>query len=660
LTAGFASGANFPVGNTNVSYTVTALNGQSATCSFSVEVSDNELPAWSGCPANTTAITDSSTCMAVVNWTAPSATDNCGVDTTFSTDTSGISLPIGVHTVIYTAIDVHGNMDTCMFTIGVVPGALTLTTASPLLGCGYNVACANDSNATAATHVTGGCLPYHYQWSTGDTLDSLGNLAPGTYFVTVTDTRGETVVDTLLITAPAPIMLTLAGDSVSCGGGANAMIDLSVTGGQDCAPYVYAWSTGAITQDVSGLATGTYSVTVTDSLGCVATGGRTLLSHPYPNIDLGPDTLKCPGQDLLLESNPIYAHYEWSNGVHNSVIYIDSPGVYWLNVVDSAGCEITDTIVVGEYVVDNDIITNIGDLDMCIEDSVILVADSGLFGYHWNTGQNQQSITLHGVGGDFFVTATDPHGCHVRDTITLTFRPFTDPHPVISPGPHAVICGTGSLTLDVQFGYFGYHWSTGETSQTITVTTAGLYSVTVSNGFGCVDSSDVDTITQSPLPAPVIVINNGILGTTQSYPAYQWLLNNGNIPGAIFPIHTPSVAGWYSVIVTDSNGCQGTSGSVYVNPVGTVDPTGILSGLELYPNPSAGIVNLRTLTPIDYMVEIEVWDMLGHRVKAYRMAHLMDVAVLDMTDIANGMYMMKVTTTKGIIQKSAMLRFMVE
>jgi hypothetical protein len=290
---------------------------------------------------------------------------------------------------------------------------------------------------------------------------------------------------------------------------------------------------------------------------------------------------------------------------------------------------------------------------------VVLEGDPGLSNYLWSTGSSNASIAVAGQGGIFSLTATDAHGCDVADSVMVNYTPFSDPQPVINPGPTAVLCDGGTLQLDVLLGYFAYNWSTGETTQSIVINAPGTYSVTVSNGFGCTRASAPVSVVLGQLPTPTITVGVSSLSTSV-YAGYQWLLNGNPILGAITQDYVPVVAGNYSVMATDSNGCTGTSGTVFFNPVGVEDQVLDLQGLTVYPNPTNGVVNLRTLSPIDWPVAVEVWDMFGHKVKEFNMAHLMDVTAFDLTDLAAAPYMMKVTTFNRKSMQQATFRVVIE
>jgi gliding motility-associated-like protein len=119
LTSTKAPGSTFSKGTTTVIYTATDANGNTATCSFNVTVNDNSAPTITGCPANITVGANAS-CQAIVNWTAPTLTDNCTGGTLTTNKPPGSSFPIGSTTVSYTATDAVGIKTTCSFNVTVV------------------------------------------------------------------------------------------------------------------------------------------------------------------------------------------------------------------------------------------------------------------------------------------------------------------------------------------------------------------------------------------------------------------------------------------------------------------------------------------------------------------------------------------------------------
>ena len=152
----------------------------------------------------------------------------------------------------------------------------TITTPSVLAvsASTTQVNCNGGSTGAIDITVTGGTLPYTYNWGGGVTTEDRTGLAIGNYSVTVTDANGCNGILPITITQPTALNLSTVITQVTCVGGSDGAIDLTVTGGTS--PYTYNWGGGVTTQDRTGLAAGTYSVIVTDANGCTATTGATL------------------------------------------------------------------------------------------------------------------------------------------------------------------------------------------------------------------------------------------------------------------------------------------------------------------------------------------------------------------------------------------------
>lgn len=130
LSSTHQSGAEFSIGSTLVTYTATDANGKSATCSFTVIVEDKSSPVFTSCPANIT-VDAGATCDAVVNWTAPITTDNCGISSVTGSHQPGSVFPIGLTVVSYTATDLAGNASKCEFNVVVKNKSLPIITGCP-------------------------------------------------------------------------------------------------------------------------------------------------------------------------------------------------------------------------------------------------------------------------------------------------------------------------------------------------------------------------------------------------------------------------------------------------------------------------------------------------------------------------------------------------
>lgn len=137
-----------------------------------------------------------------------------------------------------------------------------------------DLACFGTANGTANLTVTGGTLPYAYLWSNGETTEDLQNISAGTYSVTVVDSSGCTLEDSVTLTQPDSIRITAVITDVSCVDQADGAI--TATASMGSGGYTYLWSTGSNLPTLTGLAAGTYTVTVTDVLGCLGSASFTV------------------------------------------------------------------------------------------------------------------------------------------------------------------------------------------------------------------------------------------------------------------------------------------------------------------------------------------------------------------------------------------------
>ena len=183
------------------------------------------------------------------------------------------------------------------------------------------------------------------------------------------------------------------------------------------------------------------------------------------------------------------------------------------------------------------------------------------------------------MAGNYFVTVTNANGCSVG-SIPTAISVNALPTPAIAGS--STICSGSSSLLDAGNGYSNYNWSTGETTQTINVSTANLYSVTVTNSNGCTGNTSINTTIGSVL-TPVVLLSSSnaicqgtsiTLDAGSGFNSYNW--SNGSMVQVI----TVSTADSFSVDVSDASGCTGVSNIV----VTTVADTPV-SNASIFPNP---------------------------------------------------------------------------
>ncbi len=197
FTSTHTSGFLFPLGTTPVTYTATDGSGNVSTCSFNVIVNDDANPVIAGCPSDIT-VSANASCQAIVNWTAPTATDNCSISSFTSTHTSGFLFPLGTTPVTYTATDGSGNVSTCSFNVIVNDNTNPVITACPSnITISANASCQAIANWTAPTATDNCSISSFTSTHTSGSLFSLGT-TPVTY--TATDGSGRTSICTFNVT----------------------------------------------------------------------------------------------------------------------------------------------------------------------------------------------------------------------------------------------------------------------------------------------------------------------------------------------------------------------------------------------------------------------------------------------------------------------------
>ncbi len=381
--------------------------------------------------------------------------------------------------------------------------------------------------------------------------------------------------DTIILNNPNPQALIVPANPNICSGA-------SVTLTCNTAGTTYLWSTGGATNSITVSNPGTYTVTVTQASGCVSTGTATVnvAANPVPNIT-GVTSI-CQGTTTTFDAGA-YASYQWSGGLGaNQTITTGVPGTYTVTVTDANGCTGTDNIVLQVNPIPAPVIA--GTTSICQGQSTTLNAGAGYTSYNWGGGNNAQTLSVS-TSGTYTVTVTTAAGCTATSSATVTVNPL--PAPAIA-GTLSFCQGTAT-SLDAGAGYSSYQWSGGlGVGQTAAVNSAGTYTVTVTNAFGCSANTSATTIV-NPNPTPSITGTASICqGATTTfnagaYSGYQW---SGGL-GAAATI-TTGTAGTYTVTVTDANGCTGTDNiTLTVNP----NPTPAIAGNTVFCQGASSTLN---------------------------------------------------------------------
>jgi subtilisin-like proprotein convertase family protein len=464
--------------------------------------------------------------------------------------------------------------------------------------------CGNGTGAIDIS-VVDATQPYTLSWSTGSTNEDLSNLSAGTYTITINDANQCEHIETFTVgnsTSGLGISASSVNDE-NCGNAAGA-IDISVSGGT--LPYTYSWSTSATTQDLTNLASGSYSVTITDGNGCQFvqsftitnnTGSlsySTLVTNEFCNNNNGNINLTVTGASGSLT-------YSWSNGATSQDISGLNPGTFTCTITDQTGCElITAPITVSNNPGTLDILStlitneNCGDGQGAID--LTILGGTTPYTFNWSNSSTSEDLTALSAGA-YSCTITDDNGCFVTTGSITVWN---------SPGTLAVstdyvvdeLCanGQGAIYVATTGGTapYNYSWNNGSVNEDNLGLVAGNYSLIVTDANGCSLSLN-ESVSNSP---GTLQIDNAVLtqescGNTNGAinlmvsggtPGYTYNWSNGPTTQDL----TTLSAGTYSVVVTDANGCQVNDSYLINNNTGTL-AVSYISSAELCSNAAGSI-----------------------------------------------------------------------
>lgn len=337
---------------------------------------------------------------------------------------------------------------------------------------------------------------------------------PGTYVVTVTCADGSTAFTQVGVAGFTTGIGVFGSGNICQGqcatvsvllvGGSNGpyeiVLELS-TGGTQTFNVNPAGSGGFAIISLCPTQTTTYTIqSVTNSQGCVAflnptSNSITLnVSAGGPLSINGPAAI-CPGQTTSLTADPSnYQSYSWSNGGSGSSTTISAPGTYSVTATIAGGCSATASITVATNPFTPPTI-NGGSL-LCPGSSLTLTAEGGPYtSYAWSNGQSGSSTTVTATG-TYTVTVTSANGCTGTDSEVVS--PGTLASTSIT-GP-ASVCPNSTINLTATGSFQSYAWSSGQSSSSISVSTPGTYTVTVTNSDGCTGTAS-QTVGTAPLPS---------------------------------------------------------------------------------------------------------------------------------------------------------------
>ncbi|WP_103069813.1 T9SS type A sorting domain-containing protein [Aquimarina sediminis] len=465
------------------------------------------------------------------------------------------------------------------------------------------ILCFGDQTATLTASVTGGVLPYTYRWYnvinssiTLATQPNIAGLGVGTYTIEITDANGNQANRTYAITEPPLLQAIYTNTDVSCNGGADGSINISVTGGTGS--YSFFWSTGANTEDISGLSEGTYSVTVSDANLCQTDLTIQIKQPPaaltITNADITPASgngLSNGNIEVSVSGGTSPYSYNWTNannapvGTNSNILSNLIAGSYFLTIIDAKNCSLGPV----EYQVTepDPLLVSISNTPIsCFGEQGELFANvtGGVepYSYQWfdagNSPISTTSATGNIVSGTYRVVIVDKNNNQTEQNNIILTQP--DQLDITNIDVTDVSCyngNDGSIEISVTggTGNYLYQWGTSISSiNTHTNLIAGDYTVTVTDQNNCQVTSAIITVDQpvrydidsvSLIRPSNTGVSDGsisiqITGGASPY-SYQWTDNTGTIilsqsnTNSISSSITNQPEGIYNILITDAIGC---------------------------------------------------------------------------------------------------------
>lgn len=443
---------------------------------------------------------------------------------------------------------------------------------------------------------------YTYDWtgtpSNGDFTNSATGLCAGTWTVLISDGVCDTLL-TIELIDPLPIVIAPSQTNVTCGNLCDGTASAVVTGGND--PYTYSWAPnpggGQGTADATAMCAGPYTLTVTDSVGCVNTQPYDILPPVPLQVSVTVQDATCPdfcngsATATVVGGNDPYT-FAWSpepgggQGTANATGLC--AGDYDLTVTDSVGCDTTITITITSPlpIEPNTTITQPTCPGSC-NGSIVLapVGGFGTFTYTWTpappNGPGTNSATSLCAGTWQVVIASGI--CDTTLVFTIVDPPTIDAQVTTTPTDCDAGCtGTATAVATGGSGDLSYVWAPqpggGQNTPAAFDMCAAAYTLTITDSLGCDTVLPVTITAPDPIIPQLTTIPASCGGACDGEATVSWTGGNGPVTIVWSPATTGQgtttasdmCPGVYTVTLTDSVGCDTTVQFAIVTPSGIV------------------------------------------------------------------------------------------
>ncbi|PCH98033.1 MAG: hypothetical protein COB85_02260 [Bacteroidetes bacterium] len=549
-----------------------------------------------------------------------------------------------------------------------------------------NVMCKDSCSGTATTTGIGGVLPYTYLWSDGQTTSTATGLCDGTYSVLVMDATNDTS-SAASVTITEPLALVTTVTTMPDSGNSQGSATVTVVGGTPAYNFLWSTSPPQTAGTATNLDSGSYQVTVTDNNGCIIIATAVVAFVPSCNpissfTSSGANI--CVGGDVnFTNSSTNSTSYNWLENMISFATTMDASstfntvGTYTISLIAYEGsCSDTSFATVTVNAFPTISTASSTDESACGagDGSIIIIANGGTDPLQYSIDSGSTFLASGGFtglsSGKYTVAISDANNCTVIGS-TLTIS--APGGPTASAGVDATICEGDKYTMSGAMGgsSSSITWTTSSTGlfddpsllNAVYTPSAGdiltgsvTLTITTDDPAGsCIAASDIMVLTINPSPTKPIITIAGNTLSSDFATIYQWFFNGDTIQGETGQFYIAIQTGFYTVTISDINGCFATSDAFGYTGIGGIVS---LRQIKVHPNPSNGefIVEIDLLQRTG--LSIHVFDIRGQLVYTADYSDVSGKLIqqIDLTNLARGIYSLKLVSKNAVINRKIVIQ----
>jgi hypothetical protein len=440
-------------------------------------------------------------------------------------------------------------------------------------------------------------------------------------------------------------------------------------------PYTFLWTPGGkTTATATGLAAGTYTVTVEGHNGCTGSPVIVAITQGFKQdsisllLNIGCNGGNSGEVSVGTKGGVLPYTYSWSNG---NTTYTESglsAGTYTITTKDNNGCTSIVTASVTQPAAALEATVASSSDPVCHSGkgsgSITVTGGTTPYKYLWSPAVTTNASCSTLTAGSYAITVEDAHGCKSTVNFSITI-PNAIRDTMVAADKVNIDCRgnvDGSATVGVKYGTapYTYAWSDGQTTSNATGLSAGTYSVTVSDAHGCSGTTATVTITA---PAATLVTTFGTVTCTSNLVKCTIMATGGTAPytyawspgGGTKATMSGLAQGTYTVTVTDAHGCSVPLAKSLVC-TGIIRKDGLddgsapsccggLDNITVYPNPNNGQFTIESSVVSDQL-SVEIYNMLGQKVYS-QSTILQPQFTINISDQPNGIYLIRMLDKDG-------------